>query len=117
MRANLMQHTDGRSGPETSPRPAADLPRTCPDDRGPRAILTPVDDAPHRDSPALLLDGRTLDLDGLLGAAAGRTATVDPDALDRAAASYRLAAAVSAERPVYGRTTGVGAARAETTDS
>ena len=116
-----MQPTDQRSAPEASPRPRADRFEpsfgNCAAARGPHAILTPVDDALHRDAPALRLDGRTLDLDGLLRAAGGAAATVDPAALERAAASHRLAAAVSAERPVYGRTTGVGAARAESTDS
>lgn len=63
------------------------------------------------------LDGRTLDLIGLTAAAGGATVTIDPEALAHAEASYRAAAKVSLERPVYGRTTGVGAARDESTDS
>ena len=66
---------------------------------------------------SLRLDGRSLDLDGLLLAAAGTAAVTDPAALARARASHVLAATISAERPVYGRTTGVGAAREESTDS
>lgn len=65
----------------------------------------------------LRLDGENLDLDGLLAAAQGATVAVDPQALDRAAASHELAARLSAERAVYGRTTGVGAARDESTSS
>ncbi|WP_270888842.1 aromatic amino acid ammonia-lyase [Pedococcus sp. 5OH_020] len=66
---------------------------------------------------ALHLDGHGLDLDGLLAAARGVAATVSPDALARAESSHRLAAEVSARQPVYGRTTGVGAARDESTSS
>ena len=65
----------------------------------------------------LILDGAHLDLDGLDRAARGDTVEVDPAALATAAQSHRNAAAVSAIRPVYGRTTGVGAARDETTTS
>ncbi|HEV7173242.1 aromatic amino acid ammonia-lyase [Pedococcus sp.] len=67
--------------------------------------------------PPLILDGAHLDLDGLDRAARGDSVEVDPDALATAAQSHRNAAAVSAIRPVYGRTTGVGAARDETTTS
>lgn len=63
------------------------------------------------------LDGHSLDLDALERAARGAPATVDDAALARAAASHRNAAQVSTLRPVYGRTTGVGAARDESTDS
>jgi histidine ammonia-lyase len=63
------------------------------------------------------LDGRTLDLTGLTAAALGASAVIDPTALARAESSHRAAAQVSSERPVYGRTTGVGAARDESTDS
>jgi histidine ammonia-lyase len=63
------------------------------------------------------LDGAHLDLDGLARAANGARVVVDAAALERATASHRNAAAVSATRPVYGRTTGVGAARDETTSS
>lgn len=64
-----------------------------------------------------MLDGRTLDLDGLRAAALGTPVVLDPDALEQAARSHELAGRLSAEQPVYGRTTGVGAARDETTDS
>jgi histidine ammonia-lyase len=63
------------------------------------------------------LDGAHLDLDGLARAASGERVVVDATALERAAAAHRNAAAVSATRAVYGRTTGVGAARDETTSS
>jgi histidine ammonia-lyase len=65
----------------------------------------------------LTLDGAHLDLDGLALAAGGIPVAIDPAALARASDSHRNAAQVSAERPVYGRTTGVGAARDESTDS
>lgn len=65
----------------------------------------------------LCLDGSSLDLDGLAAAARGSATTVDRDALTRAAESHRTAAEVSSRQPVYGRTTGVGAARDETTSS
>jgi histidine ammonia-lyase len=68
-----------------------------------------------RDS--VTLDGRTLDLAGFTAAAAGVAAVIEPGALDRAHLSHRAAEQVSSERPVYGRTTGVGAARDESTDS
>ncbi len=64
-----------------------------------------------------MLDGRGLDLDGLRAAAIGTRVVVDPDALERAHRSHELAGRLSAQQPVYGRTTGVGAARDETTDS
>jgi histidine ammonia-lyase len=67
--------------------------------------------------PTLRLDGATLDLDGLAAAAQGSATTVQPDALARAAESHRIAAELSARQQVYGRTTGVGAARDETTSS
>jgi histidine ammonia-lyase len=65
----------------------------------------------------VVLDGRSLDLDHLRDAALGGPVAIDPAALERAADSHRLAARISASRPVYGRTTGVGAARDESTDS
>ncbi len=68
-------------------------------------------------SETLRLDGRSLDLDGLERAARGASASAVPDAVERAVASHDLAASLSAERPVYGRTTGVGAAREESTTS
>jgi len=68
-------------------------------------------------SSRLTIDGASLDLDSLASAAAGAEVDLDPAALDRAAASHRRAAEVSAHQPVYGRTTGVGAARDEHTTS
>jgi histidine ammonia-lyase len=65
----------------------------------------------------LVLDGRGLNLDGLRAVAIGTRVVVDPDALERAGRSHELAGRLSAQQPVYGRTTGVGAARDETTDS
>ena len=65
----------------------------------------------------VLLDGSTLDLDGFRAAALGLPVTIAPTALERAAESHRLAERLSADQPVYGRTTGVGAARDESTDS
>jgi histidine ammonia-lyase len=63
------------------------------------------------------LDGRSLDLDALERAAHGAAVSIEPAALDRAGRSHRLAAEVSSRRAVYGPTTGVGAARDESTDS
>lgn len=74
------------------------------------AILTGVDDP-------LLLDGRGLGLAGLRAAADGAPATVAAEALERAGRGHAAAAGVSGRRPVYGRTTGVGAARDESTTS
>jgi histidine ammonia-lyase len=65
----------------------------------------------------VVLDGSSLDLDGLRAVALGAPVAVDPLALERADRSHRLATRLSADRPVYGRTTGVGAGRDETTDS
>ena len=65
----------------------------------------------------LQLDGHSLDLDALERAAAGAPAAIDAAAMARAATSHQNAAEVSTTRPVYGRTTGVGAARDESTDS
>jgi histidine ammonia-lyase len=68
-------------------------------------------------SDALTLDGASLDLDSLAAASRGVKVRIDPLALDRARAAHQRAAEVSASRPVYGRTTGVGAARDESTSS
>jgi histidine ammonia-lyase len=70
-----------------------------------------------RVSSRLTLDGASLDLDSLAAAAAGTEVRLDPAAVERASASHRRAAEVSSHRPVYGRTTGVGAARDEQTTS
>jgi histidine ammonia-lyase len=63
------------------------------------------------------LDGRSLDLDALERAAQGAPASIEPAAMALADRSHRHAAEVSSRRAVYGRTTGVGAAREESTDS
>ncbi|MBW8732547.1 MAG: aromatic amino acid lyase, partial [Terrabacter sp.] len=63
------------------------------------------------------LDGHSLDLDALERAACGAVVSIDPAAMAAAEASHRYAAEVSTRRAVYGRTTGVGAARDESTDS
>jgi len=82
MAINLTQHTDKRHR---------------------QAILGDVTQPVH-------LDGHSLDLDALERAARGAPATIDPVALAAAETSHRNAAEVSRIRPVYGRTTGVGAA-------
>lgn len=63
------------------------------------------------------LDGHSLDLDALVRAAQGAPASIEPAAMETAERSHRHAAEVSSRRSVYGRTTGVGAARDESTDS
>ena len=63
------------------------------------------------------LDGHSLDLDALERAAHGASASIEPSAMETAERSHRNAAEVSTPRAVYGRTTGVGAAREESTDS
>ena len=64
------------------------------------------------------LDGHSLDLDALERGRPGRRASIDPAALERgrAVAPARRGGQL-APQPVYGRTTGVGAARDESTDS
>jgi histidine ammonia-lyase len=63
------------------------------------------------DADPLRLDGSTLRLDGLALAATGVGAVLDPDAVDRVAALGRAADRLGEDQVVYGRTTGVGAAR------
>lgn len=65
--------------------------------------------------PHLTLDGSSLDLPAIRLIARGATLAADPAALARAAELHREAGRVTSERPVYGRTTGVGAARGEET--
>src|SRR5688500_1949612 len=105
MRINLTQPTD-HCGPCVHP---------LPDTGGvhPLRLSSSLD----LDGSSLRLDGSSLRLDGLAAAARGSATTVDRDALTRAADSHRTAAEVSWRQPVYGRTTGVGAARDETTSS
>ncbi len=63
------------------------------------------------------LDGASLTLAGLASIVAGAPALVDPSALDRARLGQEAADRVTAERHVYGRTTGVGAGREEVTSA
>lgn len=60
-----------------------------------------------------VLDGSTLTVDGVLhlGGQQHPAIQITRDARDRVAASWRLASALAGSRPVYGRTTGVGANR------
>lgn len=57
------------------------------------------------------LDGGSLTLADLVRASAGAPVTADPAALTRMAELARAADEIAARRPVYGRTTGVGANR------
>jgi histidine ammonia-lyase len=59
------------------------------------------------------LDGRRLSTADVAAAASGASVEVTAHARERAAGSHEFATRVSAERPVYGRTTGVGANRSE----
>ncbi|WP_248963440.1 aromatic amino acid ammonia-lyase [Sphaerisporangium perillae] len=62
----------------------------------------------------IILDGtRTRPADITDIARADAPVTLAPEGLDRAAASYKAAAEIARRRPVYGRTTGVGANRTE----
>ncbi|MEV6980388.1 aromatic amino acid ammonia-lyase [Sphaerisporangium sp. NPDC051017] len=62
----------------------------------------------------IILDGvRTRPADIADIAIAGARVSLDPGGLDRALASYKAAKEIAARRPVYGRTTGVGANRTE----
>lgn len=63
------------------------------------------------------LDGSSLTLEELGLLATGSGLRLDPAAVERVAVVHRMARRVSAERPVYGRTTGVGAARGESTSA
>lgn len=63
------------------------------------------------------IDGRRLGLDDIVAVAEGGTkVTLAPSAIERMAASQRSARATAQERPVYGRSTGVGANRSVTLD-
>jgi histidine ammonia-lyase len=58
------------------------------------------------------LDGRRLTLDEIVAVSRGREAVVvDAGARERVAASHRFADSVAEQRPIYGRSTGVGANR------
>jgi len=60
----------------------------------------------------VLLDGESLTCGQVAAVARGRAeVAISPAGRDRAGAAARVAAAVAARRPVYGRTTGVGANR------
>ncbi|MCA4132903.1 aromatic amino acid lyase [Arthrobacter sp. M4] len=64
------------------------------------------------------IDGRRLDLAHIAAVAAGDThVTLSASAIQRMSASQRSARATAAQRPVYGRSTGVGANRSVTLDS
>ena len=66
-------------------------------------------------SAAVILDGQTLTCGQVAAVARGVVLVeVSPDGRERAAAAAATAAAVSGRRPVYGRTTGVGANRDQT---
>lgn len=63
------------------------------------------------------IDGRRLGLAQIVAVAAGGTkVTLSPSAVERMAASQRSARATAQARPVYGRSTGVGANRSVTLD-
>ena len=60
----------------------------------------------------IVIDGSSLSCAAVVRAARGDvTVAIAPEGVERAAAASRTAAEVAAERPVYGRTTGVGANR------
>ena len=65
----------------------------------------------------MLLTGSGLDVAAMAAVGAGAAVTVDPSALARVAAGAATADAAAARRPVYGRTTGVGAVRDQATDA
>jgi histidine ammonia-lyase len=65
------------------------------------------------DQPAIVLDGASMTLEDLALAADGTPATALPEALERVADAHRLATTLAERQPVYGRSTGVGAARDE----
>ena len=69
---------------------------------------------PARYEP-VTLDGASLTLDALTHVVAGAPLLIDDGALHRAWTGQQVADRVTAERHVYGRTTGVGAGREETT--
>jgi histidine ammonia-lyase len=57
----------------------------------------------------ITVDGGRLSVRDISAVAAGEPVTLAATALDRAGEAYELAAKTATERPVYGRTTGVGA--------
>jgi histidine ammonia-lyase len=64
------------------------------------------------DEEPIPIDGAKLSVADIGALAAGSAAVeLDPAARDRAARSHEFAQQVSAQRPVYGRSTGVGANR------
>lgn len=66
-------------------------------------------------SSSVLVDGRTLSCESVASVAAGEAAVVlDATARRRAEDAWHLVKDLSDRRPVYGRTTGVGANRADT---
>ena len=59
-----------------------------------------------------IVDGSHLTLDDIVAVARrGESVTLGPDVLARVAASQEFADRVAEERPIYGRSTGVGANR------
>jgi histidine ammonia-lyase len=64
-------------------------------------------------APPLTLDGTSLRLPGIALASQRTSITIDPAALERMRQIHALAATLAETQPVYGRTTGVGAARHE----
>ena len=71
---------------------------------------------PARYAP-VTLDGASVTLDALTHIVAGAPILIDDGALHRAWTGQQVADRVTAERHVYGRTTGVGAGRQETTSA
>ena len=64
------------------------------------------------DEQPIRIDGANLSVADIAALAAGSAAAeLDPAARDRAVRSHEFAVRVSAQRPVYGRSTGVGANR------
>lgn len=69
--------------------------------------------------PVVRVDGKTLSCDDVSQVAItpGIRVELDPDALARAEEAWKLVPELTAQRPVYGRTTGVGANRDELVDA
>ncbi|MEQ3549615.1 aromatic amino acid ammonia-lyase [Pseudonocardia nematodicida] len=77
---------------------------------GPDGTAAPGSGAPGPNS--LVIDGSTLNCGDVVRVARGGVpVTVSPDAMKAVHLSYETACAASSARPVYGRTTGVGANR------
>src|SRR5450755_4571745 len=74
---------------------------------------TPRRAASSEEPNVISLDGRRLSTADIASASSGAAVEVMAVARERAAESHDFATRASAERPVYGRTTGVGANRSE----